>query len=157
MTDSRALAQAERADLAALLTTLTPEQWDSPSLCAKWRVRDVVAHVIGFDVQGMTGYMRTLVLAGGSPNRANQLAVDALRELDPWCQSMSVACSRRPRVRAAARIGVETIAKSRTARSRSGSISRGRPSGRRMSWWWMAPSVSAMRYPCRAVMPSGVR
>ncbi|MEJ2863904.1 maleylpyruvate isomerase family mycothiol-dependent enzyme [Actinomycetospora flava] len=84
MTDSRALAQAERADLAALLTTLTPEQWDAPSLCTKWRVRDVVAHVIGFDVQGMTGYVRTLVLAGGSPNRANQLAVDALRDLDPW-------------------------------------------------------------------------
>ena len=84
MTDSRALAQAERADLAALLTTLTPDQWDAPSLCAKWRVRDVVAHVIGFDVQGMTGYVRTLVLAGGSPHRANQRAVDAFRDLDPW-------------------------------------------------------------------------
>lgn len=84
MTDSRALAEAERADLAALLTTLTPEQWNAPSLCAKWRVRDVVAHVIGFDVQGMTGYVRMLVLAGGSPNRANQRAVDALRDLEPW-------------------------------------------------------------------------
>jgi uncharacterized protein (TIGR03083 family) len=36
---------AERAELADLCDTLTPEQWDMPSLCDAWRVRDVVAHV----------------------------------------------------------------------------------------------------------------
>ena len=34
-----------RRDLADLLETLTPEQWESPSLCRGWRVRDVAAHV----------------------------------------------------------------------------------------------------------------
>lgn len=34
-----------RRDLADLLETLTREQWDSPSLCTGWRVRDVAAHV----------------------------------------------------------------------------------------------------------------
>ena len=29
--------------------TLTPEQWDAPTLCTRWRVRDVVAHVISYD------------------------------------------------------------------------------------------------------------
>ncbi|MFP5022252.1 maleylpyruvate isomerase family mycothiol-dependent enzyme [Pseudonocardia phyllosphaerae] len=43
------LAAAERADLADLLATLTPGQWDAPSLCAGWRVRDVVAHLIAYD------------------------------------------------------------------------------------------------------------
>ena len=32
---------AERTEFADLCTTLTPEQWDAPSLCGAWRVRDV--------------------------------------------------------------------------------------------------------------------
>lgn len=36
---------AERRSLAALLSGLSPEQWESPSLCERWRVRDVAAHV----------------------------------------------------------------------------------------------------------------
>lgn len=36
---------AQRRELAALLGRLAPEAWDRPSLCAHWRVRDVVAHV----------------------------------------------------------------------------------------------------------------
>lgn len=37
---------AERAALADLLATLTLEEWETPSLCAGWTVRDVAAHVI---------------------------------------------------------------------------------------------------------------
>lgn len=37
---------AARQSLAATLATLTPEEWDHPSLCGEWRVRDVAAHVI---------------------------------------------------------------------------------------------------------------
>jgi uncharacterized protein (TIGR03083 family) len=36
----------ERRALLELLETLTPEQWDTPSLCAEWRVRDVVGHMV---------------------------------------------------------------------------------------------------------------
>jgi uncharacterized protein (TIGR03083 family) len=39
--DVRRLAADERADLAAFLATLTPEQWRAPTLCTLWRVRDV--------------------------------------------------------------------------------------------------------------------
>ena len=35
----------QRRVLADLLDTLTEAQWDHPSLCAEWRVRDVAAHV----------------------------------------------------------------------------------------------------------------
>ena len=35
----------QRRDLADLLEGLTAEQWQAPSLCAGWRVRDVAAHV----------------------------------------------------------------------------------------------------------------
>jgi hypothetical protein len=34
--DMRRLARDERADLAAFLTTLPPEQWQAPALCARW-------------------------------------------------------------------------------------------------------------------------
>jgi uncharacterized protein (TIGR03083 family) len=47
--DVRHLARDERADLAAFLATLRPQQWQAPTLCAGWRVRDVVAHVISYD------------------------------------------------------------------------------------------------------------
>jgi uncharacterized protein (TIGR03083 family) len=36
----------ERQTLLELLETLTPAQWDAPSLCAEWRVRDVVGHMV---------------------------------------------------------------------------------------------------------------
>lgn len=47
MTESEIFEEtcAERARLLALLEGLTPEQWGSPSLCAGWRVREVVAHM----------------------------------------------------------------------------------------------------------------
>ena len=35
----------ERERLAGILSSLHPEQWAAPSLCAGWRVREVVAHL----------------------------------------------------------------------------------------------------------------
>ena len=36
---------AERERLADLYADLNPDQWSAPSLCAGWRVREVLAHV----------------------------------------------------------------------------------------------------------------
>lgn len=55
---------ALRTEFAAQAQDLTPAQWDAPSLCARWRVRDVVAHLIlpeGFSPLGGLG---PLVRAG---------------------------------------------------------------------------------------------
>jgi uncharacterized protein (TIGR03083 family) len=49
MDDVMALARAEREDLLDLLVTLTPDQWQQPSLCPRWTVRDVVAHVLSYE------------------------------------------------------------------------------------------------------------
>jgi uncharacterized protein (TIGR03083 family) len=43
--DTWEMVDAERTDLADLTDSLTPEQWDAPTLCTAWKVRDVVAHV----------------------------------------------------------------------------------------------------------------
>jgi uncharacterized protein (TIGR03083 family) len=42
--DVRAEVAAERREQAATLAGLAPEQWDASTLCAGWRVREVVAH-----------------------------------------------------------------------------------------------------------------
>lgn len=39
------LVETERRSLADLLEGLSPGQWETQSLCAEWRVRDVVAHL----------------------------------------------------------------------------------------------------------------
>ena len=41
----RALITAERRELAGVLAGLPPQAWDRPSLCAGWRVREVVSHI----------------------------------------------------------------------------------------------------------------
>jgi uncharacterized protein (TIGR03083 family) len=40
-----AATDRERLDLADLLDDLAPAEWEQPSLCAGWRVRDVAAHL----------------------------------------------------------------------------------------------------------------
>ncbi|NGN63344.1 maleylpyruvate isomerase family mycothiol-dependent enzyme [Streptomyces sp. A7024] len=48
-TDLKAEIAAERRELADLLDGLAPADWDAPSLCAGWRVREVAAHLsMGF-------------------------------------------------------------------------------------------------------------
>jgi uncharacterized protein (TIGR03083 family) len=37
--------EAGRCELAEILRSLSPEAWDAPTLCAGWRVREVVAHM----------------------------------------------------------------------------------------------------------------
>lgn len=73
------LAQAERTDLADLLGTLDAGQWDAPSLCEGWRVRDVVAHVISYDSLDALGLVRRF--AKGRLVKANQIGVDEMRGL----------------------------------------------------------------------------
>jgi uncharacterized protein (TIGR03083 family) len=75
------MARAERSDLAAFLATLTPQQWSSPSLCAGWSVKDVVAHMISYEGLDTLGLLRRFVK--GRIVRANQVGVDEFADLTP--------------------------------------------------------------------------
>jgi uncharacterized protein (TIGR03083 family) len=44
--DFRRLHDDENADFSAFLHTLPAADWDKPSLCTGWRVRDVVGHIL---------------------------------------------------------------------------------------------------------------
>ena len=73
--DVRRLARDERADLAAFLTTLTPQQWQAPTLCTRWRVRDVVAHVISYDNLDARALIAVAARARFRPGRINDTAL----------------------------------------------------------------------------------
>jgi uncharacterized protein (TIGR03083 family) len=45
VSDLWTIIAAERSALATDLADLTPAQWDTPSLCPGWTVRDIVAHL----------------------------------------------------------------------------------------------------------------
>ncbi|MEV0529123.1 maleylpyruvate isomerase family mycothiol-dependent enzyme [Streptomyces sp. NPDC050439] len=67
--DIRNAVAAERRDIAALLDDLTPAQWDAPTLCAGWRVREVAAHMsLGFRYS-LPRTLAELVKARGSLHR----------------------------------------------------------------------------------------
>ncbi|MEV7523409.1 maleylpyruvate isomerase family mycothiol-dependent enzyme [Streptomyces sp. NPDC091371] len=64
-----AATAAERRELADVLDSLSPAQWDAPSLCAGWRVREVAAHMsLGFRTSP-AGFAAELLRARGNPHR----------------------------------------------------------------------------------------
>jgi uncharacterized protein (TIGR03083 family) len=78
-----ALARAERADLADFLATLRPEQWDAPTLCSGWRVRDVVAHVVSYEEHGATDFAKRLARALFRLHRLNDVALAEYNHRSP--------------------------------------------------------------------------
>ncbi|HEY7067503.1 MAG TPA: maleylpyruvate isomerase family mycothiol-dependent enzyme [Chloroflexota bacterium] len=62
---------AERRELLTLCHALGPAEWETPSLCEGWRVRDVVAHIIGEERD-----WGALFQARGRVDAANALSVE---------------------------------------------------------------------------------
>jgi uncharacterized protein (TIGR03083 family) len=83
MTTPMELARAEREDFAALLDELSPDQWESPTLCEGWRVRDVVAHAFGYDNLSRAELVGRFIKGGLMVNRINELGVIELAESSP--------------------------------------------------------------------------
>jgi len=61
--------RAERTELAGMLGELRPEQWAAPSLCAGWRVREVVAHMTMPFRMKPQRFVLELARAGGNFNK----------------------------------------------------------------------------------------
>ncbi len=71
---------AERGEFLDLLRGLSASQWETPSLCEGWRVRDVVAHLL-YDAMSLPALVGQALLAA-SPNRFNARIVDRWRGSD---------------------------------------------------------------------------
>jgi len=59
---------AERSDLAEMLAALPAQAWDLPTLCAGWRVRDVVAHMTMPFRYGTARFLAELARSRGNFN-----------------------------------------------------------------------------------------
>lgn len=75
------MAHDERVDLAAYLATLTPQQWFAPSLCSKWTVKDVVAHIVSYEELSAVGLAKRF--AKGRIVRANEVGVAEFAPMSP--------------------------------------------------------------------------
>jgi uncharacterized protein (TIGR03083 family) len=62
-----------RLEIADLLESLGTEEWNAPSLCHGWRVRDVAGHVAVVPVITTWRMLSTAPRAGFNPNRINTL------------------------------------------------------------------------------------
>jgi len=62
-----------RLDVADLLAQLSPPEWDRPSLCAGWRVRDVAGHLSLVPTVTTWEMVRVAPAAGFNPHRINTL------------------------------------------------------------------------------------
>lgn len=75
------LAYEERSDLAAFLQTLTPEEWTAASLCDKWTVKDVVAHIVSYEELTFIGLVKRF--AKGWIVHANEEGVKEFSQMSP--------------------------------------------------------------------------
>jgi uncharacterized protein (TIGR03083 family) len=86
---------AQRVALREALHDLAPEEWERPSLCAGWRVRDTAAHAIGSPQLGWASTARAL---GGAWRGYNRMifrdglqrgqapVAEILRQYDEWAE-----------------------------------------------------------------------
>ena len=74
---------AERRHLAADLSELRDEEWTVPSLCPRWDVHDVLAHLVDTARTGRLTFVRDLLLARMDFDRANENGVAREKRPDP--------------------------------------------------------------------------
>lgn len=77
------LAEEERTDLLGLLRDLTEEQWNAPSLCAQWRVRDVATHIVSYDELSPAALIATFVRGRFGVGRVNAVVLERYQHLEP--------------------------------------------------------------------------
>lgn len=95
--DHRRLHDEEDADLVAYLATLDPADWERPSLCEGWRVRDVVGHILYGNELRLWTLPLKLARHGFSSDRSGKAGsiaraegrtpaelVQAMADRDPW-------------------------------------------------------------------------
>lgn len=84
-------ATAERRDFADLLDSLNDEQWNAPSLCGDWRVRDVAIHIVAYLDRSTPGFFTAMARHRG---RVDGLNAADLSHLSAWSHDDIVAALR---------------------------------------------------------------
>ena len=67
--------RAERTELLRVSVPLEPDRWAEMSLCTEWTVRDVVAHLVGYDCTNALVFVLLFIATGFSVSRTNGVLV----------------------------------------------------------------------------------
>lgn len=95
--DLMGFAEDERTDLLDLLGGLSAAEWDAPSLCTAWRVRDVALHVVSYDELSKRDLAATFVRGGPRVTGINRVALHRYADLNSQAIIDMVARCLRPR------------------------------------------------------------
>jgi uncharacterized protein (TIGR03083 family) len=77
------LARDEREEFASFLEGLSPQQWESPTLCELWTVRDVAIHTVSYDELSTRGLVGRFLKGRLSIDRINALGVADYADRSP--------------------------------------------------------------------------
>ncbi|MEP6774475.1 MAG: maleylpyruvate isomerase family mycothiol-dependent enzyme [Chloroflexota bacterium] len=78
------LFAGDRAALLQLLSTLTPDEWNLPTVCSNWTVKDVALHILGGDLANIS--LRRDSFYGLSPAPGEDFVVFINRINEDWVQ-----------------------------------------------------------------------
>ena len=83
MTSTQQLARDERVEFASFLEGLAPEQWDRPTLCDKWTVREVAIHTVSYDELTAGGLVARFLKGRLNTDRINAIGVADYADRSP--------------------------------------------------------------------------
>ena len=77
------MARDEREEFASFLEGLTPQQWDSPTLCERWTVREVAIHTVSYDELTTAGLVGRFLKGRLNTDRINAIGVADYADRSP--------------------------------------------------------------------------
>jgi uncharacterized protein (TIGR03083 family) len=77
------MARDEREEFASFLDGLTPAQWESPTLCESWSVREVAVHTVSYDELTTGGLIGRFLKGRLNTDRINAIGVADYADRSP--------------------------------------------------------------------------
>jgi len=83
MTSTKEMARDEREGFASFLDGLTSQQWNSPTLCELWTVREVAIHTVSYDELTTAGLFGRFLNGRLNTDRINAIGVADYSDRSP--------------------------------------------------------------------------
>jgi len=83
MTSTKEMARDEREEFASFLDGLTSQQWNSPTLCELWTVREVAIHTVSYDELTTAGLVGRFLKGRLNTDRINAIGVADYSDRSP--------------------------------------------------------------------------
>jgi len=83
VTSTKEMARDEREAFASFLDGLTSQQWNSPTLCELWTVREVAIHTVSYDELTTAGLVGRFLKGRLNTDRINAIGVADYSDRSP--------------------------------------------------------------------------